>query len=175
MRQFRAIFVMAAVALAIVLLCPLQRAWAQQGQVGVFNLQKVMADSKKGKDAAKKLETKAEGYKKTLEAKAKDIEKKMQDLDKARATLSEEAFEKRRGDLAKEYNSYLEEQQKAAADMQKAEADTMRPLLERVGTVVENLAKERGFQVVLEAREGGLFYFVDVADITADVTKGLDR
>jgi outer membrane protein len=175
MRQFRAFFVAAAVALAIVLICPLHEAMAQQSTVGVFYLQKVLADSKKGKDAQKKLEAKAEGYKKTLEAKGKDIEKKMQDLDKTRATLSEDAWAKKRDDLAKEYNAWMEEQQKAAADIQKTEADTMRPLLEKVESVVGALAKERGFQVVLEGREGGLFYFNDVADITADVTKGLDK
>ncbi|MDR2367815.1 MAG: OmpH family outer membrane protein [Deltaproteobacteria bacterium] len=176
MLKFKTATVMVAILLAVGFAFPIRMAQAQaSNQIAVFYLQKVMEDSKRGKDASKKLEAKYDGLRKSLDAKAKDIQKKGQDLENARQTLSEDAFIKRRDDLAKEYTTHMENAQKAGADMEKAREEAMLPLMEKVTNVVGGLAQERGYQFVFEVQNAGVFYHPKAVDITPDVIKGLDK
>jgi outer membrane protein len=176
MPKFKTAAITVAIFLAFVLFCPLQKAQAQENpQIAVFFLQKVMEDSKQGKAAAKKLEDKYAGYKKTLDAKTKTLQNKGQELEKSMATLSEDAFTKRRDELAKEFNALREETEKAGVDMEKAREETMAPIMRKVTDEVANLAKSRGFQYVFEVQNAGVFYFPQGADITNDLIKAVDN
>ncbi|MDR3135344.1 MAG: OmpH family outer membrane protein [Deltaproteobacteria bacterium] len=175
MPKFKATSFLVAIFVAAFALCTVQGAQAQDSQIAVFYLQKVFENSKKGKDAAKKLDAKYESLKKSLDTKAKDIQKKGQELESARGTLSEDAYVKRRDDLAKEYSSLMEQDQTASADFAKAREEAMLPLMKKVTDVVGNIAKERGYQFVFEVQNAGVFYHPSAADITDEVIKNFDK
>ncbi|MDR0622788.1 MAG: OmpH family outer membrane protein [Deltaproteobacteria bacterium] len=172
MLKFKVASVLVAIFMAALIACPAVKA---QSQIGVFYLQKVLEDSKRGKDASKKLDTKYDGLKKSLDTKAQEIQKKGKDLETARATLSEDAFNKRRDDLTREYTAHMEAAQKAGVDMEKAREEAMIPLMERITKVVGEVANQKGLQYVFEVQNGGVFFHPQAADITADVIKGLDK
>ncbi|MDR3205313.1 MAG: OmpH family outer membrane protein [Deltaproteobacteria bacterium] len=144
-------------------------------KVGFFDINKALSESKKGKAAASKLEAKHDSLKKSLEAKAKDLEKKKQDLEKQAPTMNQEAFEKRRGELAKEINTHLEQTQKAAEEMNNASKEAMEPLIRKVEEAVGQIAKQRGYTMVLEIKEAGVVFFSKDADITSQVTEAIDK
>jgi outer membrane protein len=174
MRHFKTTVVIAALVMAVYLLCPTIQAMAQQN-TAVFDLARVISDSKKGKAAQAKLKNKEDSLKKTLEPKAQNLQKKRDELEKAVPTLSQEAFEKRRDDLTKEYNAFVQEEQKAVEDMQKLQNDTMQPLLQSIQTVVGNIAKERGYILVIDVTGGGVVFAESSLDITNDVIKAVDK
>jgi outer membrane protein len=174
MRKFMLASVMVIVFLATIIFCSVQKAQAQELKIAVFSIQKVFEDSKKFKDATKKLETRVESTRKSLDTKAQDIQNKFRDLETARNTLSEDAFNKRRDDLAKQYNTHMEEAQKAGAELDKARDEAIRPLMTRLNDLVANIAQERGYQFVFEVSNGVAYYPSNV-DITSDLIKAVDR
>ncbi|MDR1297374.1 MAG: OmpH family outer membrane protein [Deltaproteobacteria bacterium] len=174
MRKFSSAAVAAVMVMAAYLLCPAVQA-AAQTNVAIFDLGRVIADSKRGKEAQNKIKAKEDSLKKNLEPRAENLQKKRADLEKAMTTLSQEAFEKRRDELAKEYSAFAQDEQKAAEDFQKTQNDTMKPLLERIQRVVGDIAKDRGFDLVIDGTGGGVIYAVSSMDITDDVIKAVDK
>jgi outer membrane protein len=143
--------------------------------VGVVDMQKAVDDSKAGKAAKNKLQAKYEALKKNMETKQKDLEKKENDLRNAAATLNQDALEKRRSELAKDVMNYREQAQKASDEMQKASSDALSPIFTKAEQAAGKLAAERGFTVVMDAKEGGVIFFQSSVDITSEITKALDK
>jgi Skp family chaperone for outer membrane proteins len=175
MPKFKATSVVVAIFLAMFFICSVQKVQAQDNKIAVFYLQKVLEDSKKGKETFKKLDSKLETLNKSFETKAKDMDKKIEDLKKAKPTLSEDAFVKRSNELAQEYRSNMEDSQKAGVDFEKTREEAMIPLMKKVTDVVGGIAQERGYQFVFEVQNAGIFYHPQATDITADVIKGVDK
>ncbi|MDR0356675.1 MAG: OmpH family outer membrane protein [Deltaproteobacteria bacterium] len=174
MLRIKTTAVVAALIMAVFLLLPVVEAQAQ-AVIGVVDLGKVITDSKRGKDAQNKVKKKEETLKKSLEPKQNDLKKKRDDLEKTASTLSQDAFEKRRQDLNKEFNTYMEQEQKALEDLQKTQADAMQPVMQKIESAVTDIAKQRGFSMVVDITGGGVIYYDNALDITADVIKAVDK
>jgi outer membrane protein len=181
MRYFKSAFFMTISFAVILLFCLGTPVQAQSFPVGVFDLQKALGDSKKGQEAEKKLAAKFDSYKKDLEKKVKELEKRKNELDKLEATLSPDAkdknaeLNKRKMELSRDVAAHYEAEQQAAEEMQKASTEAMTPLIEKTEKIVRDLAKERGFVLVLEISRGGIAYYDGALDITAEITKGLNK
>jgi outer membrane protein len=150
---------------------------AQAQNVGVVDLRKAVEDSKTGKTTNNKLQSKLETMQKSVEAKQRELEKKEKDLHaQAQArTISEEAFNKRREELAKDIQSYQEQAQRTNKEMQKALADALNPLFTKAKQAASRIATERGFIIVIDVNEAGVMYYAPTIDITAEITKALDK
>ncbi|MDR2459931.1 MAG: OmpH family outer membrane protein [Deltaproteobacteria bacterium] len=151
-------------------------ALAQGGfTVGVVDIRKAIGDSKQGKAASDKLESKYNALKKNLDQKQAALEKKDQDLRNQASTLSQEAFERRQQELMGEISAFREEAQRATEEMQRAFEEAMAPLGDKAQEITASIAKSRGFSMVIDAA-GGAVLFVDPAyNITAEVTQQMDK
>ncbi|MDR2354465.1 MAG: OmpH family outer membrane protein [Deltaproteobacteria bacterium] len=163
-----------ALALAIFLGSTLARAQGATFTVGVVDIRKAIDDSKQGREANKKLQTKYDSLKKGLDAKQAELEKKRQDLSRQANTLSQEALEKRSQDLMAEVANFREQAEKATADMQKAYADALEPLSQKAQKIIAEIARARGFAIVLDSSAGTVMFVDPQYNITAEVTKRLD-
>jgi outer membrane protein len=148
---------------------------AQAQNIGVVDLKKAVDESKAGKAANNKLQAKYESLKKSLDNRQKELEKKEKDLRSQASTLNQDALEKRGNDLANDVRTFREQAQKATDEMQKAMTDAMSPLFTKAEQAAARLASERGFSMVMDVKEGGVVFFQSAIDITADITKALDR
>jgi Skp family chaperone for outer membrane proteins len=164
-----------ALALALSLtLCLSAALLAQDGfSIGVVNLDKAMGDSKMGKAALAKMQTKADTLKKSLEAKQQALQKRESDLGKKASSLSQEALEKQVNQLRADAASFQEEYQKSMQDMDKSSNDTMRPVIDKARQAVSAISESRKFDMVLDVN-AGVLYYDQASDITAEVTKALD-
>lgn len=160
-------------ALAFILTSTAISAMAQQ--VVVFSLEKALADSKKGKAAADKLKDREAALSKDFEAKVKALEKKFSDFEKQASTMNQEAAAKRQQELVKERDDLLATRQKAAEELQKLWEDNYGPLIEKARTGARDYCRNHGCQIVLEAQQGGVFFADSALDITAEITKAIDK
>jgi outer membrane protein len=142
--------------------------------VGVVNIMQSIAESKQGKAANSKLQTKYDSLKKDLEKKSSDLEKKNEDLRRQASTLTQDALDKRNQDLMKEVEAFKSQAQKSTDEMQKAYQDAMAPIAQKAEKIIAAIARERGYTLVLEGGSGGVLFVEPQYEITAEVTKRLD-
>jgi outer membrane protein len=173
MRIVKNAFVISVVAVAILGFCLSSNAMAQT--VGVFNLEKALADSKKGKSASDKFKSRQEALAKDYDTKYKALQKKFADFSKTGAAMSQDAAQKKEQELLKERDDLLSQQQKGVEELEKSYNDNIKPLLEKVQTAVNNIAKEKGLMLVLEGQESGVWFADSSLDLTADISKAIDK
>ena len=61
----------------------------------------------------------------------------------------------------------------AAQDIQQKQADLLRPLVEKARAAIQKVAREQGFDYVIDATPGGALILSDGKDLLAEVKKEL--
>ncbi len=151
---------------------------AQQGAaIGVFDLQQVLNDSKKGKAARSGLEAKFKKMQVELKAKESELNKLSGDLRKQveAKSITPEDFRKKDEELKKKVTAYQEQLAKYNEDMRKSEEAALKPLVDKAVSTAGDLGRQRGYVAVLEIQQAGVVYSADGLDLTAEVMKAVDR
>ena len=148
-----------------------QIALAEEGKLKVayVDLQKALQSVDAGKNAKAQLE--------------KDVAKKRTELEKAQAALQTEAeqFEKKaailndsakaqkQAELQKKFAEFQKSAAESQMELQKRERDLTKPLIDELRSIIEDLGKEKGFQLILEKNEGAVLYAEAGSDLTDEV------
>jgi len=149
----------------------------QQPNIGVFDLQKVLNDSKKGKAARQKLEA-------AFKKKQDDLKKKEGDITKARNELVKmvqsksgkpEEMQKKDEALQKLMMSYQEQLGKANDEMRTDEEKALKPLVDKAVQTAGELGRQRGYIMVIEVQQAGVVFALDNMDLTSEIIKAVDK
>ncbi|MDR2946152.1 MAG: OmpH family outer membrane protein [Candidatus Adiutrix sp.] len=165
-------------ALAVIFLAGASReAMAQQPNIGVFDLQKVLNDSKKGQAARKKLESTFKKKQEELKKKEETITKQRNELVKMVESRSgnQEEMRKRDGELQKLMVAYQAELGKANETMRTDEEAALKPLVDKAVKTAGDLGRARGYIAVIEVQQAGVVYAQDSMDLTAEIVKAVDK
>ncbi|MDR2441983.1 MAG: OmpH family outer membrane protein [Deltaproteobacteria bacterium] len=175
MRTLKNTYFFAVIAALTLVFCLGGQAFAQSGSIGVVNIDKALLDSKKGKTANDKFKAKQESLLKDLETKAKALEKKVADFDKQAPALAKDAFEKKQQELIKERDDFLNLRQKANEEIEKLYNDSMKPLLDKAMSSAAQIGQDRGLMMIVDVQQAGVVYYQNSIDLTADVSKAIDK
>ena len=177
MRRFNLKFLSMALALAIIIMGAPSAAQAQQPNVGVFDLQKCLNDSKKGKQARSNLESKFKKMQTELKTKENEITKLSGELRKMVESRSgnQDDMRKRDEDLKKKLAAYQEQHAKYNDEMRKSEETALKPLVDKAVKTASDLGKSRGYILVLEVQQAGVIYALDSIDLTSEIIKAVDK
>ena len=148
---------------------------AEKIKIAVVDLNKCIRESLKGKRLYRKLEDKRDILQKKLSQKEAELKKLQDELKKKAMMLSREALRKKRKLFERkqqEYRYFLED---AQDELREEEARGIQKLLKDLTKVIRNIAKKRGYILVLEKSKGGILYNTPKIDITADVIKNFDN
>lgn len=149
-------------------------AHAADSKVGIVDMQKAIQATAAGKKAKGELEAEFEKRKKELQKKESDLKKLSDDLEKKKSVLSEEVLAKKQGEFQEEMMKYRETLNKNQQEIQKKERDLTQPILEKMRTAINAVAKEGGYTVVLE--NSPMVLFADPAhDLTDKVIKAFEK
>lgn len=148
-----------------------------QFKMAFVDTQKAIQDSKMGKKAKSELEKEGEKKKKELDKKKVDIEKMRDDLEKKRSLLSEEAFNKKAQELQEETFKFQQIVGKSQNELQKKENDLLGPIADKMKSIIEKIAKEKGFSMVIQTNpvQQNVIYGADDVNITKDVISAMDK
>lgn len=160
--------------LVLSLLMTASLAQAADAKVGFVDMQKAIQTTSAGKKAKAELEGEFNKKKKELEKKEADLKKMGEDLEKKKSVLSEEALGKKQAEFQAEMMNYREIVGKSQLDIQKKERDLTAPILEKMRKVIANLAKEKGYTMVIENSQMVLYATPD-ADMTEEVIKAYEK
>lgn len=148
-------------------------AFAQK--VGFVDVQKAVQATSSGKKAKATLDGEFKKRKDTLDKKKADIEKMGQDLEKKKSVLSEEVLGKKQMELQEEMMKFQKQVGENQMEIQKKEEELVGPILEKMKGVIESVAKEKGYTMVLEKKAQNVLFSVADADLTDDVVKAFEK
>ena len=143
-------------------------------KVAVVDLQQVIAKSKQGKEAMAKLKKMYEQKKAEVDKKKAEIQRMREELAKKSSLLSEKA-KKAKED---EYREALRDLQHliddSKSDLRLKENEMKQQLLKQAINVVQKMAKEKGYGLVIDM-SGGVVYADKSINISESVLKRFDK
>lgn len=148
---------------------------AKELKIGYVNLQEAILSVEKGKKAKNSLEADYNIKKKELETMENDLKNLKNTLEKQGMILSEESRRKKEDEYKR---LLLEFQQKFATyqkDIQQKEMELTGDIVKDLKVVIEKVALEGGFSLVLEKSDNGVLYGLPEMDLTNDVIKRFNK
>lgn len=147
---------------------------AAESKIAVVDMQKAVQATAAGKKAKSELEGEFEKRKKELQKKEADLKKMGEDLEKKKSVLSEEALAKKQGEFQEEMLKYRDQVGKSQMEIQKKDRDLTQPILEKMRKVIEKVAKDKGYTLVLE-NSAMILYSGKDNDLTDEVIKAFEK
>ncbi|MBX3039330.1 MAG: OmpH family outer membrane protein [Bdellovibrionaceae bacterium] len=145
-----------------------------ESKIGFVDMQKAVQATAAGKKAKSELEGEFAKRKKEMEKKEADLRKMGEDLEKKKSVLSEEALQKKQMEWQEEMMKYRQQVGKAQEEIQKKDRDLTQPILDKMRRVIEKVAKDKGFDMVLE-NTAMVLYAQKTNDLTEDVIKAFEK
>jgi len=146
-----------------------QGACAKEIKIGYVNFMQVYNEYQKTKDYDGRLEEKKAEIEKKLNAK----KEKIQEMRNKMSVLNEKEQEKEKGKLEKEVQEFRNLERKAFIDIKKERDEKMREIFEDVASIVEDYAKKKGYDLILD--QPAIIYGKKVMDVTKDILKKANK
>ena len=142
-------------------------------KIGYIITQRLLIESKAGKEAGEKLKKRLAQAQGGLDKKVAEIKDLEEDIQRRLTVLSE--AERRK--VMEEHERQLREAKRLREDFQreldKAEAEVMGGVNEYLREVIQDYAKDNGYDLILDANT--LLYISEKADVTNGVIKAADK
>lgn len=146
-------------------------AMAQTTKVGYVNLQLALNEVKEGQQAKAKL-------KKDFDKKQKQLDKSQKELQELKTSLESQGMmltEDVKRQKAMEFQKKMMELQQTYMALQQelatAEAKATKKIFDKMGKLIEEIAKEKKYDLVLESTESAILYARDDMDLTSELIK----
>jgi outer membrane protein len=140
--------------------------------VGIINVQKIMAASKAAQSIRTQLEAKQKGFQADLNAKQSQFQAEDQALKTQEGKLAKEAFEKKVKDFQAKFNAAQQEIQTKKEQLDKAFTAALNQIQEKVVAISKSVAEEKELDLVISSSQ--VLYGKPELDITDAVLKNLD-
>ena len=164
----------ALIALAAAVLIPAASASAQTSKLGVINSQVAFQNSAEGKRAATQFQAREDKVKADLARLDNDLRALETRLNTQRMTLSNEALLQLQGDIERKTTERKRTEEDAGKDMQQLQMNLIQKIRNEMIVIINQLAVERGFDLVLDVAASGIVYFNQGIDITDEVVRRYD-
>jgi outer membrane protein len=148
---------------------------AQPVKIAVINLDKFQQTSKAFQKTAAAMKNKFEELQKKLDDERNTLAKLEEDFKKQSMMLSIDAQEDKKRELDKKRRYYKYLHDEFTQEMKDSEAEAIRKIMNELEKVVEKLAENEGYTLILERRTMGLVYYSKAVDITDRVIETYDR
>jgi outer membrane protein len=143
-------------------------------RVVVVDIKEIIAKSVAGKAAVKNVEADVRAKEAGLEKRRLEINALRENLAKQGTLLSSEALEEKRVALQRKERELSEEVEVRREEVLKKNNIEISKVVEAIGRIVRDLAKNRNYAVVLESEPGFVVFASGRLDITDEVLKQLD-
>jgi len=147
---------------------------AEAIKIGLVDLQKVLLESKKGKEPLVKLKADMDAKNRDLEAQDKKVRQMEADLEKQHSVLSEAARKDKEKVIRKAQVDLSRTVDDLKREFGERERDLRQRLVREVTTVVQDYGKKNGYVLIIEVRAAGVMYSSEGADISKEIIAAYD-
>jgi outer membrane protein len=163
------IYVVSVALLALVLAPFAARAQAPAVRIGYVDLQKVMIESDRGKEARKALSEELDRRKKEVGDRQDELQKLKDALEKQSAMITPEA----RADKERQYQAKLKDYQRITndyqAELQQKDQEYIQRILKDLEEVIKGMGDSEKYTLILEKSQGGILFAAPSSDVTDKV------
>ncbi|MBZ9777753.1 OmpH family outer membrane protein [Psychroflexus sp. CAK8W] len=156
------------IVIALVLSFGLMASTNAQSKIAHINSQEFVQNLPSYKSAMSELDQREKTYRKEIDDLLKEAQKTNERYQREASTKTEEENQKRAMELQEMQQSIQEYRQTASEDLQKKQEELMRPVLERAREVIQNVAREKGYDYVLDSSLGSGVLMADGYDLMQD-------
>jgi outer membrane protein len=140
-------------------------------KIGVVDLMRALNESDAGKKAKTDLEALIKTKQVKLDAKGKEIEKLKSEVEKQSSVLSAEAKKSKEDELERMLRDYQRLVSDSQAEVKKKESEVTGEIVKEIRTIVDKMAEEGGYTMIVENAEGLVLYSKKELDLTDTVIK----
>lgn len=160
--------------LSILLLLTAPLCAAEPTTVGYVDMQKVLENSKMGRQAQDTLKEKFDERRTALEQEGQALGQLRQTLTRDQALMSQAELDKKKGELQNRLQKFQTEAAAVQKELQEEQNKLGSEILGPAQEIIAEIAKEKSVSAIFERRQSGLLYVDDALDLTDEVIKRLD-
>jgi outer membrane protein len=150
-------------------------ATAQPVRIAVVNLDKFQQTSRSFQKTGAAMKSKFEELQKKLDDERNILAKLEEDFKKQSMMLSLDAQEDKKRELERKRRYYKYLHDEFTQEMKDTEVEAIRKVMGELEKVVEKIAEQEGYTLILERRTMGLIYYSKAVDITDRVIEAYDK
>lgn len=143
-------------------------------KIAVFDMQKAIQTVAEGKRARDTLKKDWDSRQGKLKKKEEKIQQAMEEFKKQAMVLDEKARRDKEMEIRQQMAELQQEGMQAQQDFQKKDQQLSGPILEKLKRTVGDVAKAKGYNLVIDSNENSVFYFEAKDNLTDDVIKKYD-
>lgn len=151
------------------------QARAVEQKIATVDMQKAIETVEAGKSARAQLEKEIAAKQKEFQTEESALRKMDEELKKQSLALSKEAAAKKQSEFQERVMKYQESRARTQMDLQKKEQELTTPIVSRLKEIVAEMAKQRGFSLVLLKNDATVLYSQDQYDLTQDVIAAYNK
>ncbi len=144
-------------------------------KVGYVDLQRALTSVEEGKEARKRLKQDYQSKQQELNQKQKEVKKLKEELQNQSAMLSDEAKRKKQKELQKKMQELQQTYMTLQRDLSQKEAKETKDIFGEMRKIVEKIADEKGYDLVLEKKRSSVLYANDAMDLTDELIKRFEQ
>jgi Skp family chaperone for outer membrane proteins len=150
--------------------------YAQQAsKIAIINSQKAFETSVEGRKVLGQMQDRENKIKADLQKLDDSIRLLDNKLSTGRLTMTNEALMGIQADIDKKTTERKRYEEDAAREAQQFSGNLVQKIRGEMVTIIENLAKERGLELVLDVQQSGVVTFSPTIDITDEIIRRYDQ
>ncbi|MCF8078231.1 MAG: OmpH family outer membrane protein [Desulfobacterales bacterium] len=144
------------------------------GKVGFINLQRLVSESKIGKEARQDIQKMRKAKEGELSRRLEDLNKEKDELDQKWDELDPRDRRDRRAELKRSFEDYQKMVSDAKEDILREDREVVAIILKKADGVLKTVAKKQGYTIILKD-PNAIGYLDPEVDITDEVLKALNK
>lgn len=164
-----------ALGLAMVSLVEPAFAKAAEQRIGTVDMQRALQTVESGKKAKAALEKEFNAKKKDLQTEEANLKKLTEEFRKQAVVMNDETRAKRQAEIQERIMKFQEATQRSQAEINQKERELTEPILNRLRTVISTVAKDKGYQMILEKNENTVLFSEEKDDLTETVITAFNK
>jgi outer membrane protein len=145
-----------------------------QTKVGVINSQEVLEKSAEGKRVIARIQERDKQYQANIAKLDEEIRTLQTSLNTQRLTMTDEAALAKQADLEKKTTDRKRMAEDAYSGMQELTNRLFKKVQDELIPLVEQLGKERGFEIIFDLQKSGAAWVSPAIDLTPELIKRYD-
>ncbi|HEA31286.1 MAG TPA: OmpH family outer membrane protein [Leeuwenhoekiella sp.] len=148
-------------------------AQAQDSKIAHIATQELLEQMPAFKSAQAEMQKIQSSYEAEMQNMGQELQKTMERYSREAETKTDEENLQRQQEVETTRNKIVEYRQTAMQDMQKKESDLLKPVYEKARTAIQKVARDKGYNYVLDSTTGTGLLLADGYDLMDDVKKSL--
>ena len=143
-------------------------------KIGVINVQKIIVTSEAGKAAKERFDVKMKELQGAFKKEEEDLKMMQDEIKKKSSAWSEEKKAEKVREYQKNGRELQAKTEDARFEMKQLQDKELEPILKALEQVVEKFGKEKGFTVIMDSKNG-VVYFDEAIEVSEAIVKKLNE